>query len=841
MLAHKKPTESRLASFTLSLTMTLIALPANAAPDYPLKASANGRYIVDQNDAPFLMIGDAPHTLVCNLTTSDAAFYLSNRAANGINTLWVELLCTTYVSGRPNGSLIDGTTVPFTNTLAGGYYDLTSPNESYWSHVDLVVNMVATNGIQLLLDSLETGDWTSVALANGTSRCRQYGQFLGDRYKNSPNIIWITGNDFQTWRTTTNDEVVIAVALGIRDRDTNHLQTVELDYSVSESLDDPNWWPILGLNGAYTYYATYDETLAAYNRSNFVPTFLLEAAYEFEAYYGTGGTPNNLRRQEYWSLLSGALAGHTYGNAWTWTFNSGWTNHLDTPGITHLGYFKSFFVNRPWYNLVPDQNHTTLTAGYGAYSGGSTLNEESDYATAARTADGTLAVIYTPTNHNLIIDMNRMAGPATARWFDPSSGIYYVISGSPFANAGTRSFVPPGPNSDGDSDWVLVLETQPAEMVPPTVAITAPPAGTTVSNIISVTANATDNVGVVGVQFKVDDVRLGAEVLWPPYTTSWDSRSFSNGVHAVRAIARDLAGNRATNAVSVTTVNPPTTFYLAAAYGFSEGTGTTTADASGNWNTGTLGGPSWTSDGRYGNALAFGGTSWVTVNDSPSLALTNGMTLEAWVYPTNATGTWTTILLKEAPADLVYMIQNDPANYPNFYIHTADGLHGVAALSSLPLNAWTHIAGTYDGVALGLFTNAVLASSQPVSGHVVTSTGPLRFGGNSIWGEYFEGRLDEIRIYSRALSREEIQITMNTPVRPVVKLYAPAQTDGEICSNGFRFFVSATAPVSLMVERSSSFVTWDQFASLQYTNGQMLITDSPAPAAQARFYRVRQP
>jgi hypothetical protein len=817
----------------------LAAGPASSFPAYPLKASSDGRYLVDKNGAPFLMVGDSPHTLICNLTTSDAALYLSNRASNGINTLWVELLCTTYVSGRPNGSLIDGTTVPFTNTLAGGYYDLTSPNESYWSHVDLIVNMAATNGIQLLLDSLETGDWTSAALANGTNRCRQYGQYLGSRYKDFTNIIWITGNDFQTWRTPIDDAVVKAVALGILDRDTNHLQTVELDYSVSESLDDPNWWPVLGLNGVYTYYATYDETLLAYNKTNFIPTFLLEAAYEYEAYHGVGGTPNNLRRQEYWSLLSGALAGHIYGNRWTWTFDSEWMSHLNTPGMTHLGYFKSFFGNRPWYDLVPDQNHSTLTLGYGTYSGSSTLNEESDYATAARTDDAALAVIYTPTNHSLTIDLTRMAGPATARWFDPSSGIYYVVSGSPFADNGSKSFTPPGPNSDGDGDWVLVLETQLSETVPPVIAITAPPNGSAVSNLISVSANATDNVGVVAVQFLVDGSELGPEALSVPFMALWDTRSFSNGVHVVRAIARDLAGNRATNTVSVTTDNPPATFYLAAAYGFSEGTGSTTADASGNRNIGILDGPSWTSTGRYGNALAFGGTSWVTVNDSPSLDLTNAMTLEAWVYPTNATGAWTTILLKEAPADLVYMIQNDPANYPNFYIQTADGLHGVAALAPLPLNAWTHIAGTYDGVALRLFTNGLLASSRPLSGGVVTSTSPLRFGGNSVWGEYFQGNLDEIRIYNRALSQTEVQMTMNTPVRPTITLFAPRQTSGEIASNGFRFFVSATAPVSLMVERSSNFVNWDQIASLQYTNGQMLIGDSARPGAQ--FYRVRQP
>ena len=67
---------------------------------------------------------------------------------------------------------------------------------------------------------------------------------MGERYKNIPNIIWMSGNDFQTWRAPADDAVVRAVALGIRDRDTNHLHTAELDYLVSSSLDDTNSWSL---------------------------------------------------------------------------------------------------------------------------------------------------------------------------------------------------------------------------------------------------------------------------------------------------------------------------------------------------------------------------------------------------------------------------------------------------------------------------------------------------------------------------------------------------------------------------------------------------------------------
>src|SRR5438093_390021 len=335
-------------------------------PAYPLKMSVNKRYLVDQNNRPFLMIGDAPHSLVVNVTIANAALYLHDRASHGINTLWVELLCTSYVNGRPDGSLLNGI-LPFTNKLAGDVYDLTAPNESYFRHVDAIVRMAATNGIQLLLDSLETGDWTSVALANGTNRCRSYGRYLGQRYKNFTNIIWITGNDFQTWPNPADDAVVTAVARGIKDRDQNHLHTVELNYELSESMDDPQWWPIIRLNGVYSYYPSYAESLNAYNRTNFVPVYLLEAHYEFEDLQGEMGTPNVLRRQEYWSLLAGAKAGYIGGNFWTWRFSLGWQNYLNSPGVAQLQYFKWLFSTRRWYDLIPDQKHALVTSGYGTF------------------------------------------------------------------------------------------------------------------------------------------------------------------------------------------------------------------------------------------------------------------------------------------------------------------------------------------------------------------------------------------------------------------------------------------------------------------------------------------
>src|SRR3989441_24250 len=95
-------------------------------------------------------------------------------------------------------------------------------------------------------------------------------------------------------------------------------------------------------------------------------------------------------------------------------------------------------------------------------------------------------------------------------------------------------------------------------ITPPTVSITAPTAGATVSGTVTVSATATDNVGVVGVQFKLDDANLGAEVMSAPYALSWNTATASNGTHTLARVARDAAGNSATTpAVSVTVDNAP--------------------------------------------------------------------------------------------------------------------------------------------------------------------------------------------------------------------------------------------------------------------------------------------
>jgi hypothetical protein len=418
---------------------------------YPLKVSTNRRYLVDQRNAPFLIVGDSPQALIGNLSVKDAAGFIANRRAAGFNALWVNLLCAKYTGCREDGTTFDGIK-PFASRG-----DLATPNPAYFARADAIIRLAAKAGLVVFLDPIETGSWLTVLRSNGTAKARAYGRFLGTRYKNFRNIVWFNGNDFQTWRRMSDDALVLAVAKGIQSADPAHIHTVELNYLKSGSLDDPRWRSVIKLDAAYTYFPTYAQVLQEYNRKDFLPVFMVEAGYEFEQNSSSisKGDPEILRRQEYWSALTGAT-GQFYGNHYTWQFADDWKDHLDTPGSIQFGHLVRLFAGRRWFRLVPDQAHKIVTRGYGRFSTTGNVGS-SNYVTTAASRDGTLAMSYLPTGGTVTVDMMRFAGRVRARWYDPASGTYSQVASSPFPNSKSVRLTTPGKNADGDRDWVLVL------------------------------------------------------------------------------------------------------------------------------------------------------------------------------------------------------------------------------------------------------------------------------------------------------------------------------------------------------------------------------------------------
>jgi PKD repeat protein len=196
------------------------------------------------------------------------------------------------------------------------------------------------------------------------------------------------------------------------------------------------------------------------------------------------------------------------------------------------------------------------------------------------------------------------------------------------------------------------------------------------------------------------------------------------------------------------------------AWGFDEPRGRRALDASGAGNHGRLSGPARTR-GRFGGALEFDGRGdWVTIPDADALDLRTAMTLEAWVRPSARGAMWRTIAVKERGRRLAYGLYAGPSGH--VFTTREHALRG----RRLPLRRWSHLAMTWDGLIARLYVDGREVARHALVGPAEASSGPLRIGGNAIWPEWFRGRIDELRIYDRALTEAEIAADRRTAIDP---------------------------------------------------------------------------
>jgi hypothetical protein len=237
-------------------------------------------------------------------------------------------------------------------------------------------------------------------------------------------------------------------------------------------------------------------------------------------------------------------------------------------------------------------------------------------------------------------------------------------------------------------------------------------------------------------------------------TAATTNASFSiAGAYVLRLTASDGALS-ASDDVAIT-VNAPV--LLVGAWGFNEGSGTTLGDSSGNGRTGAVSGATWTA-GKYGQALNFDGNNdLVTLSD---LDLTGSFTVMAWMQ--------TRSLHADECASLVMKARDygfeicDGRLYAGVGTGTSWTAMPSVALTSADLNVWKHVALTYDGTTLRFYIAGALVGTA--AGAHGSNNSALRFGRWSSNGEYWNGLIDEVRIYGRALSQAEVQVNLNTPI-----------------------------------------------------------------------------
>jgi len=277
-----------------------------------------------------------------------------------------------------------------------------------------------------------------------------YGEYLGDRYKNFSNIIWLIGGDMDSsgdLKTKHND-----IAVGIRSKDTVHLMTAE-NIRGQSSLDIWSGYSWLDLNGLYNLPSDIPSAAEKnFTRSDFLPEFMMEDWCENEH----SETPLSLRTEGYWAVLSGAYLGRDFCNYPIWAFAAGWKAQLNSPGSVSESLTGKLFRSREHWLMAPDINHSVVTAGYGT---GATLTVTS------RTSDGQSIIAYIPNGiaATITVDMTKIiSSTSTVQgwWFDPQTGA--TLNLGAFSNSGKQNFRPPDSN-----DWVLVLDDASAKLPAP--------------------------------------------------------------------------------------------------------------------------------------------------------------------------------------------------------------------------------------------------------------------------------------------------------------------------------------------------------------------------------------
>jgi len=423
-----------------------------------LKVAENKRFIVHADGTPFFYLGDTAWELFHRLNREEVDKYLENRRQKGFTVIQAVVLAELDGLNAPNAN----GDRPFTDN------DPKRPNEAYFKHVDYIVNKAGEKGIYIGV--LPTwGDKVTKAWGKGpvlftsdnVGDAEAYGRFLGARYKDKPNIIWILGGD----RLADGVENVWwAMAKGIEQGDGGrHLMTYHPQggRSSADWFHSDSWLDFNMLQSGHGKFDNdnYNRVSADYDRKPTKPCIDGEPRYED---HPVNWKPDNgwfgdfdVRQGAYWALFAGAF-GHTYGCHDIWQMyapgrapissaRNNWHDVLDLPGAWDMMHVRNLMQSRPFLSRVSDQSLISGDPGGGG-----------EHIQATR-GDG-YAFIYLPYGQNVTVVMGKVSGEKVrAWWFEPRTGDAKQIG--TFENKGTREFDPSGEKVRGN-DWVLVLDDE---------------------------------------------------------------------------------------------------------------------------------------------------------------------------------------------------------------------------------------------------------------------------------------------------------------------------------------------------------------------------------------------
>ncbi len=370
----------------------------------PICVSPNGRYFVHPGGQPFFWLGDTAWPLFSQYSVADAEKYLQNRALRGFTTIQ-------GVLAWGNGTGMEN---PFPDPNATGHRPWkdspAQPDPVFFEQVDHLLDVAEQVG--LVLAMLPTwGYYVMDAKVFTVENARIYGRFLGQRYKNRPNLIWVSGGDRIP---TGREEVYRALAYRLREGDSgNSLITYHpCGWRSSAQYFHAEDWLDFNMIETWTAWPqVYPSVLADTFLSPARPVVLGEGAYENGPEYPLGPiTPLICRRQAWWSFMAGGY--YTYGQDRMWRMGEGWMDTLDTPGAEQMGLYRRIAGSRSWWQRVPDQG--LINSG---------VSSERTLNTAVRGVDSAWGMVYLASQCSVQINLDKILNPRVkCTWVNPATG-----------------------------------------------------------------------------------------------------------------------------------------------------------------------------------------------------------------------------------------------------------------------------------------------------------------------------------------------------------------------------------------------------------------------------------
>ena len=394
-----------------------------------LKVSDNHRYLIHENGTPFFWLGNTAWLISERLTRDEVEYYLVNEHRAGYNVEQIQV-----INSIPTFNIYGQQA----NDASFDMWKFSKKDQyGYWEHLDFIVDFAASQGIYIAMDCI----WVSQINKMTTEKAAKYGKFLGERYKNKPNIIWMIGGDILGDKGTASWD---ALARAIRKADPNHVMTFHPRGRTTSArwFADREWMDFHMFqsghrrygqrngDGDYTIKDNTEEDNWRYvdltwNGNPQKPVIDGEPSYEdipqgLHDFTAPRWMDYDVRRYAYWAVFAGCF-GHTYGHNSIMQFikpgllasfgaEKPWWDAMKDPGYNQMKYLKWLILAFPFEERIADQS---VIAGQNG--------ERYDRNIATRGNDYLL--VYNYSGKPMQLDLSKISGAKKNVWvMNPSDG-----------------------------------------------------------------------------------------------------------------------------------------------------------------------------------------------------------------------------------------------------------------------------------------------------------------------------------------------------------------------------------------------------------------------------------